>query len=141
RRQDHARYQTAADRSGCRRARERSPGAISDRVFADRQRSGKVSKDRIETRGSRPLRPCSRRLPRNRTTGRSRGTRKTQTRKERKSMNLNRKVSLVLTITLSGVLGACATGGDVDKKIAQAQAETNKKFESVSGQIEDLQTK
>lgn len=56
-------------------------------------------------------------------------------------MNLNRKASLILTMALAGVLGACATGKDVDQKIAAAQAENNKKFESVSGQIEDLQTK
>jgi outer membrane protein OmpA-like peptidoglycan-associated protein len=56
-------------------------------------------------------------------------------------MNLTRKASLILTISVPFILGACATGSDVDKKIAQAQAESNKKFESVSGQIEDLQTK
>jgi outer membrane protein OmpA-like peptidoglycan-associated protein len=47
---------------------------------------------------------------------------------------------LSLTV-LAGALSACATSGDVDKKIADAQAQTNKKIESVEGQIEDLQQK
>lgn len=38
-------------------------------------------------------------------------------------------------------LGACATTGSVDQKIAAAQAETNQKIESVAGQVEDLQQK
>jgi outer membrane protein OmpA-like peptidoglycan-associated protein len=42
---------------------------------------------------------------------------------------------------VAGVLAACATSGDVDKKIAASQAQTNKKIESVEGQIEDLQQK
>jgi outer membrane protein OmpA-like peptidoglycan-associated protein len=47
-----------------------------------------------------------------------------------------------ITVTaLAGALAACATSGDVDKKIADAQAQTNKKIESVEGQIEDLQQK
>ncbi len=44
-------------------------------------------------------------------------------------------------VALAGGLSACATSGDVDKKIADAQAQTNKKIESVEGQIEDLQQK
>jgi outer membrane protein OmpA-like peptidoglycan-associated protein len=47
-----------------------------------------------------------------------------------------------LTVTvLAGALASCATSGDVDTKIAKAQAQTNKKIESVEGQIEDLQQK
>jgi outer membrane protein OmpA-like peptidoglycan-associated protein len=42
---------------------------------------------------------------------------------------------------LAGVLSACATSGNVDQKIAAAQAQTNKKIDSVEGQIEDLQNK
>ena len=42
---------------------------------------------------------------------------------------------------LGAALSACATSGDVDKKIADAQAQTSKKIESVEGQIEDLQNK
>ncbi len=42
---------------------------------------------------------------------------------------------------VAAVLSACATSGDVEKKIADAQAQTNKKIESVEGQIEDLQQK
>ncbi len=39
------------------------------------------------------------------------------------------------------ILGACATSSSVDKKVSEAQAETNKRIESVSSQVEDLQTK
>ena len=39
------------------------------------------------------------------------------------------------------VLGACATNKAVDKKIAESQAQTNQKIESVSSQVEDLQQK
>ncbi len=52
------------------------------------------------------------------------------------------KATKFLTLTaLAGALSACATSGDVDKKIADAQAQTNKKIESVEGQVEDLQQK
>ena len=42
---------------------------------------------------------------------------------------------------LAVVLSACATNKAVDRKIAEAQAQTNQKIESVSGQVEDLQQK
>ena len=42
---------------------------------------------------------------------------------------------------IAAALSACATSGNVDKKIAEAQAQTNKKIDSVEGQIEDLQNK
>lgn len=46
---------------------------------------------------------------------------------------------------LAATLGACATSGSVDQKISQkiaeSQVETNKKIESVEGQVEDLQQK
>jgi outer membrane protein OmpA-like peptidoglycan-associated protein len=42
---------------------------------------------------------------------------------------------------LAAALSACATSGDVDKKLADMQAQTNKKIDSVEGQIEDLQNK
>jgi outer membrane protein OmpA-like peptidoglycan-associated protein len=53
------------------------------------------------------------------------------------------KISLrVLYATaLGALLTGCATTGDVDQKIADAQAETNRKIESVAGQVEDLQQK
>ncbi len=52
------------------------------------------------------------------------------------------KVMRILTVTaLSAVLAACATNDKVEKSVSAAQAETNKKFESVASQIEDLQTK
>jgi peptidoglycan-associated lipoprotein len=44
-------------------------------------------------------------------------------------------------IALPVVLGACATTKSVDKKIAESQAATNQKIESVSSQVEDLQQK
>lgn len=53
-----------------------------------------------------------------------------------------RKATKFLMVTvLAGALASCATSGDVDKKIADAQAQTNKKIDSVEGQIEDLQQK
>jgi peptidoglycan-associated lipoprotein len=42
---------------------------------------------------------------------------------------------------LGAALSACATSSNVDKKIADMQAQTNKKIDSVEGQIEDLQNK
>src|SRR5689334_24070450 len=44
-------------------------------------------------------------------------------------------------LALPVVLGACATNKAVDKKIAEAQASTNQKIESVSSQVEELQQK
>jgi outer membrane protein OmpA-like peptidoglycan-associated protein len=44
-------------------------------------------------------------------------------------------------LALPAVLGACATNKAVDKKIAESQAATNQKIESVSSQVEDLQQK
>lgn len=45
--------------------------------------------------------------------------------------------ALALGVTLVG----CATTSDVDKKIAEAQAKTDQKIESVESQFEDLQEK
>lgn len=39
------------------------------------------------------------------------------------------------------LLCGCATTGAVEERIAEAQAETNRKIESVAGQVEDLQQK
>lgn len=48
----------------------------------------------------------------------------------------------VLSATaLAVVFSACATNKAVDQKIAEAQAQTNQKIESVSGQVEELQQK
>jgi outer membrane protein OmpA-like peptidoglycan-associated protein len=46
-------------------------------------------------------------------------------------------------LTLASVLGmaGCATTSQVDQKIAAAQGETDKKIESIAGQVEDLQEK
>ena len=52
-------------------------------------------------------------------------------------------VKVVSVTVLSAALGACATNSQVDKKIdekiAQSQATTNQKIESVAGQVEQLQ--
>lgn len=42
---------------------------------------------------------------------------------------------------LSVLLGACATSKSVDKKIAESQAQSNQKIESVASQVETLQQK
>ena len=49
------------------------------------------------------------------------------------------KVVSLTAVTLA--LGACASNKDVDRKIAEAQAQSSKKIESVETQIEDLQNK
>jgi outer membrane protein OmpA-like peptidoglycan-associated protein len=53
-------------------------------------------------------------------------------------MKYLRKVSVAACALL---LGACATSSAVDKKVAESQAETNKRIESVASQVEDLQTR
>ena len=53
-------------------------------------------------------------------------------------MKFTKLVSLT-AVTLA--LGACATNKSVDQKIADAQAQNNKKIESVGTQVEDLQQK
>ncbi len=48
----------------------------------------------------------------------------------------------VLAVTAcAAMLGGCATTKTVDRKIAEAQAATEQKVESVAGQVEDLQQK
>ncbi|HYS55753.1 MAG TPA: OmpA family protein [Thermoanaerobaculia bacterium] len=54
---------------------------------------------------------------------------------------MNNGLKFLSLAVVAGALSACATSGDVDKKIADAQASTTKKIESVEGQIEDLQQK
>ena len=46
----------------------------------------------------------------------------------------------VSVVALAGFLGACATNKTVDQRIAASQAETNRRIETVAGQVEDLQT-
>jgi peptidoglycan-associated lipoprotein len=55
-------------------------------------------------------------------------------------MNMSQKTVLATGLAAMLVSG-CATTSTVDKKIEQAQAETNRRIESVSGQVEDLQQK
>jgi peptidoglycan-associated lipoprotein len=47
----------------------------------------------------------------------------------------------VLVLATAVLAGACATSKSVDQKIAEAQASTNQKIESVASQVEDLQQK
>jgi outer membrane protein OmpA-like peptidoglycan-associated protein len=56
---------------------------------------------------------------------------------------MNQKIGfrIITTTALAVILGACATSKSVDQKIAEAQAQSSKKIESVEGQVEDLQTK
>jgi len=56
---------------------------------------------------------------------------------------MNHKIGFrILTATaMAAILGACATSKSVDQKIAEAQAQSSKKIESVEGQVEDLQNK
>ncbi|HYM61202.1 MAG TPA: hypothetical protein VEZ11_09945, partial [Thermoanaerobaculia bacterium] len=64
-------------------------------------------------------------------------------------MNNQTILKRILSMSLmAGLLGACATSSDVDRKIAEAQSQqdkkiekVDKKFESVEGQIEDIQQK
>ena len=51
-----------------------------------------------------------------------------------------KRYGVILSIS-AVMLGACATSKSVDQKIAEAQAQTNTKIESVVGQVEDLQQK
>lgn len=57
-------------------------------------------------------------------------------------MNKRFWISTTLTAAvLSLPLIGCATSSQVDKKIAESQASTDQKIQSVSGQVEDLQEK
>ena len=47
----------------------------------------------------------------------------------------------VSVASIAVLLGACATSSNVNKKVSEAQAETNKRIESVASQVEDLQTR
>ena len=49
------------------------------------------------------------------------------------------KIVSLTAVTLA--LGACASNKDVDRKIAEAQAQSSKKIDSVETQVEDLQQK
>jgi peptidoglycan-associated lipoprotein len=54
---------------------------------------------------------------------------------------MNRRIVSILMTAATGALlsGACATSKTVDQKIADAQSRTDKKIESVEGQVESLQ--
>src|SRR5436189_3125468 len=56
---------------------------------------------------------------------------------------MNQKIGfrIITTTALAVILGACATSKSVDRKIAEAQAQSSKKIESVETQVEDLQQK
>src|SRR5881392_120072 len=52
------------------------------------------------------------------------------------------KITKFVSLTAVALaLGACASNKDVDRKIAEAQAQSSKKIESVETQVEDLQQK
>src|SRR5216684_1699687 len=48
---------------------------------------------------------------------------------------------VVASAAMAAMFGACASSSDVNRKIADVQAQQNKKIESVETQIEDLQQK
>jgi peptidoglycan-associated lipoprotein len=52
---------------------------------------------------------------------------------------MKRFVKVLGVTVLSAALGACATSKSVDQKIAESQAATNQKIETVAGQVEQLQ--
>jgi peptidoglycan-associated lipoprotein len=51
------------------------------------------------------------------------------------------KKSLMVLSMAALTLGGCATSKSVDQKIAESQAQTNQRIESVASQVEDLQQK
>jgi len=53
---------------------------------------------------------------------------------------LNRAALVGAAVLVAGAFG-CATSSQVDQKIAEASAKTDKKIETVETQVEDLQTK
>lgn len=54
---------------------------------------------------------------------------------------MKKSIQMFSATALAVLLGACATSKSVDKKIAESQAQTNQKIESVAGQVETLQQK
>ena len=52
---------------------------------------------------------------------------------------MKKYTKVVLATVMAVSLGACATSKSVDQKIAESQAQTNQKIDSVSTQVEDLQ--
>ncbi len=115
-------------------------GAILDRVSTNRQRYSKVPPHFAEARGPSPFRPCSCRLPWHRASGPERLLPWPEA--QRKEKRLMKKSTPVLSAAvLAVVLSACATNKAVDKKIAEAQAQSNQKIESVASQVETLQQK
>ena len=57
-------------------------------------------------------------------------------------MTMHSNATRLLSLSLfAAVLGGCATSKSVDEKIAEAQAQTSRKLETVETQVEDLQQK
>ena len=50
-------------------------------------------------------------------------------------------VGILMATAMVAALGACATAKSVDQKIADVQAQQNKKIDSIETQVEDLQQK
>lgn len=55
--------------------------------------------------------------------------------------NRQRLTSLLATAAIGLIATGCATSSSVDRKIAEAQARTDQRIDSVSTQVEDLQEK
>lgn len=54
---------------------------------------------------------------------------------------MKRLVPVLVLVLIVGSLAGCATNSSVERKIAEAQAQTSQKIESVQGQVEELQAK
>jgi peptidoglycan-associated lipoprotein len=50
-------------------------------------------------------------------------------------------VRILMATAMAATLGACATAKSVDQKIAETQAQQNRKIDSIETQVEDLQQK
>ena len=50
-------------------------------------------------------------------------------------------VRILVATSMAAALGACATSKSVDQKIAETQAQQNRKIDSIETQVEDLQQK
>jgi peptidoglycan-associated lipoprotein len=50
-------------------------------------------------------------------------------------------VRILMATAMAATLGACATSKSVDQKIAETQAQQNRKIDSIETQVEDLQQK
>src|SRR5581483_6522227 len=115
------------------------PGPVFDRLYSNWQRCGKVPPHFAEDSGEGAGSASARRVSRHRTSSSDKSERK-----EKKLMTIAAKVTRIVSVSLvAGALAACATNGEVDRKIAEAtdkaMATTNQKIESVASQVETVQ--